>query len=78
MDNLDLFAIEKGELTMVEAEPFRIGLEDTHPYADKFLWHKPNLACFIDKEVGSLLNRELIYPSSSPWATKVVLAPKED
>ena len=63
---------------MAEVEPFKIELEDPRPYADKFLKYKPSLTQFIDKEVGSLLDRELIYPSSSPWAAKVVLAPKED
>ena len=43
LDNLDLFAIEKGELTMAEVEPFKIELEDPRPYADKFLRYKPSL-----------------------------------
>ena len=51
---------------------------DKEPIADKFMRYSPKLRAHIDKEVNSLLEKGLIYPSDSPYASKVILAPKGD
>ena len=35
------------------------------------------MTSFIDKEVGSLLNKELVYVGESPYAAKLRVAPKD-
>ena len=57
-------------------EPFRIDLQDTTPSFEKALRYNPTLAKFIVDEVQGLLDKGLIYPIDSPWAAKVILAPK--
>ena len=40
--------------------------------------YNPKLTKFIDKEVDELLEKGLIYIGESPYAAKVILAPKGD
>ena len=78
VDNLDLFAIDKKELTKADVEPFEINLNDTTPYAEKYLRYNRRMSKFIDDEVGALYEKGLIYDTKSNYAAKVVLAPKGD
>ena len=55
MDYLDLFALDKEELTLADVEPFRIDLSNLEPHSEKFLRYNPILTKYIDKEVDGLL-----------------------
>lgn len=50
-----LMAIEKGELTVANVEPFRIDLLDKTPVAQKPMRYNPEMRKFIDQEVDRLL-----------------------
>ena len=73
---LNILAISKDELTQADVEPFRIDLQDTTPSFVKALRYNPTLTKFVVDEVQALLDKGLIYPVDSPWAAKVILAPK--
>ena len=57
-------------------EPFKIDLQDTTPSFEKALKYNPTLTKFVVDEVQGLLDKGLIYPIDSPFAAKVILAPK--
>ena len=75
-ERLNILAISKDELTQADVEPFRIDLQDTTPSFEKALRYNPTLTKFVVDEVQALLDKGLIYPVDSPWAAKVILAPK--
>ena len=54
MNDLDLFALDKKELTVANVEPFEISLDDTSPYAEKYLRYNRRMSKFIEDEVSSL------------------------
>ena len=70
------FALTKEELTEARVEPFKIELNDNRPYFEKPMRYNKTLTSCINKEVSSLLEKKLIYPSNSSWAAKVIMAPK--
>ena len=76
MDYIQLLAIDKSELNLANVEPFTMEMMDPTPVADKFMRYSPKLRAHIDKEVASLLDKGLVYPTNSPYASKVILAPK--
>ena len=38
--------------------------------------YNPKLTSFINKEVDELISKDLVYIGESPYAAKVILAPK--
>ena len=75
---LGILAISKDELNQANVEPFKIELQDTTPCYERALRYNPTLSRFVNEEVQSLLEKGLIYSVDSPWAAKVILAPKGD
>ena len=69
-------AISKDELTLTNVEPFKIELTDSTPSFEKPLRYNPTLTKFVTQEVQALLDKGLIYAVDSPYAAKVILAPK--
>ena len=72
------FALTKEELTKARVEPFKIELNGNRPYFEKPMRYNKTLTSCINKEVSSLLEKKLIYPSNSSWAAKVIIAPKRE
>ena len=70
------FALTKEELTEAQVEPFKIELNDHTPCFEKPMRYNKTLTNCINKEVNSLLEKKLIYPSNSSYAAKVIMAPK--
>ena len=77
-DKLEVLAISKDELTPANGEPFRIELINREPSFEKPLRYNQKLTQFVDQEVNALVERGMIYPADTPWAAKVILAPKGD
>lgn len=65
-DNHDVFSLEEGEHGKIDLIEFTIDTDNAAPYANEF-------AGEVSNQLQKMRESGIIQPSSSPWASPVVL-----
>ena len=76
--HLDVFAENPKAPTPTHYGQHEIRTEDVPPIKQHAYRYSPQLQEVVNKEVDSMLEGNIVRPSSSSWSSPVVLAPKKD
>ena len=78
LNNGDIFSTETYKLGCCEIEPCTINTEDNLPIKQRPYRLPLNKRLIVEAEIQQMTEAGVIRPSSSPWASPVVLVPKKD
>jgi hypothetical protein len=75
--NRDVFAKDLTELGTTNVHFHEIDTGDAHPVRQRFYRTSPKMKQEIDRQIKEMLEAKVIEPSTSPWASPVVLLKKK-
>ena len=78
MEFHNVFSLEKNEMGCTDTTEHVIKLTKSEPFKEKFQRIAPPLMDEVCQHLQEMLDREAIWPSTSPWCNAVVLVWKKD
>ena len=73
-----IFAENDSDLGMAQEFYHQIHLEDPNPIRQRAIRRSPASEAIVEEEISKLVEKGLLIPSKSPWASPVLIVKKKD
>ena len=73
-----IFAENDSDLGMAQEFHHQIHLEDPNPIRQRAIRRSPASEAIVEEEISKLVEKGLLIPSKSPWASPVLIVKKKD